>query len=257
MNPVFTHPWNLTPSDAVALQRRLAGRVTLCGKLPISSLLVAGLDISGTGRWSRRDEKLTAGVIVLRFPGGEIVESAFIQRPSPFPYLPGLLSFREAPVYVELLALLRTVPDLLLCDGQGIAHPRRFGLASHLGVLFDIPAIGVAKSRLCGSHRAPGQRRGGSTLLKDGGDVIGRVLRTQNGVRPLFVSPGHRIGIAEATRIVLSLAPRYRLPEPTRLADHWVGALRRAGGAEVAPPRPVAFSSRIGARRYSIGSSQS
>ncbi len=249
MKPRFAHRWDLAPSEAVALQRTLAGRVKLRGTLPTSSLLVAGLDISGSGRWSRRNEELTAGVILLRLPGGDIVESAFLQRPSPFPYVPGLLSFREAPVYVELLARLRTAPDLLICDGQGIAHPRRFGLASHLGVLFDLPAIGVAKSRLCGAHREPGQRRGCSTLLKDDGAIIGRVLRTKDGVRPLFVSPGHRIGVEDAARIVLALAPRYRLPEPTRLADRWVGALRRAGGVAVAPPRPAGFSSRIGARR--------
>lgn len=236
MRPVFEHRWDLTPREAVALQRELAARVRPAGHLPSGPHLVAGLDISGSGRWARRDEKLTAGVIIFRQPEGRIVACHAIERPSPFPYVPGLLSFREIPVYAELLAALALRPDLLLCDGQGIAHPRRFGLAAHLGVLFDVPSIGVAKSRLCGKYREPGVRRGARAALREDGETIGTVLRTRAGVRPLFVSVGHRVALAEAAERVLALAPRYRLPEPTHLADRWVGRLRR--GIDRLPPAP-------------------
>ncbi len=223
------HPWNLTPAEAIALQRELAGRVVARGPAPSTPLLVAGCDAAGSGRWARRDEQIVAGVIVLRFPGWEEVERAHVRRPSPFPYVPGLLSFREAPLYAEALERLRVRPDLLLCDGQGIAHPRGLGLAAHVGLLFDLPAIGVAKSRLVGEHRYPGARRGSSTRLMHEGRCVGRVLRTRDGVKPLYISPGHRIGIDEAVALVLAMATGYRLPEPTRRADIWVGQLRRGG----------------------------
>lgn len=224
------HPWNLTPTAAIALQRELAGRVIARGDAPAPPLLVAGCDAAGSGRWSRRDEELVAGVIVLRFPGWEEVERVWVRRPSPFPYVPGLLSFREAPLYAEALGRLRVRPDLILCDGQGIAHPRGLGLAAHLGLILDLPAIGVAKSRLVGEHREPSAKRGASTRLMYEGHCVGRVLRTRDGVRPLYVSPGHRIGIDEAAAIVLTMATGYRLPEPTRRADIWVGELRRGEG---------------------------
>jgi deoxyribonuclease V len=235
MRPLIIHPWKLDPRAAAALQRELARAVRIGGPGPRSPLLVAGCDAAGSGRWARRDQEIVAGVIVLRFPGWEIVETATARGPAPFPYIPGLLSFREAPLYIEAFAKLRQRPDLLLCDGQGIAHPRGLGLASHLGVLFDLPSIGVAKSRLTGEHREPGRRRGCSTRLVlpageashgRAGATIGRVVRTRDRVRPLFVSPGHRIGVDAAARWVLALAPHYRLPEPTRLADQWVGRLR-------------------------------
>jgi deoxyribonuclease V len=234
MKPVFQHAWDLSPRAAVALQRELAGRVRATGPAPAPPFLVAGCDAAGSGRWARRDERIVAAIVVLRFPGWEIVERAFAWGPAPMPYLPGLLSFREAPLYLQAFAQLRGTPDLLLCDGQGIAHPRGLGLAAHLGVLFDLPSVGVAKSRLTGEHREPGLKRGCSTQLMvreqaggPAGEVkaVGRVLRTRDGVRPLYISPGHRIGIDEAARVVLMLAPAYRLPEPTRLADQWVRQL--------------------------------
>jgi deoxyribonuclease V len=247
MRPLITHPWELEPRAAAALQRELARALRIGGPGPCSPLLVAGCDVAGGGRWARRDEEIVAGVILLRFPGWEIVETATARGPAPFPYIPGLLSFREAPLYIEAFARLRHRPDLLLCDGQGIAHPRGLGLAAHLGVLFDLPSIGVAKSRLIGEHREPGRRRGCSTRLTlaasdespgRAGTIIGRVVRTQDGVRPLFISPGHRIGVDAAARWVLALAPSHRLPEPTRLADQWVGRLRKNPDAPA--PRPSA-----------------
>ncbi len=221
------HRWDLNPRQAVLLQRELAARVRAHGSSPTGTHYVAGCDATRTGRWSRRDEQIVAGVVVLRVPGLELVDRAWVKAPSPFPYVPGLLSFREAPLYVAAFAKLRIRPHILLCDGQGLAHPRGLGLASHVGLLLDVPTIGVAKSRLVGSYREPGRRRGCSTRLLFDGRVVGRVVRTQDGVRPLFVSPGHRIGFAEAARVVVRLATRYRLPEPTRQADLWVGALRR------------------------------
>jgi deoxyribonuclease V len=227
VRPVFTHRWDVTPREAFALQRELAARLRVAGRAPRAPFLVAGCDATGLGRWARRDEEITAGVIVFRFPGWEIVDAAWARAPSRFPYVPGLLGFREIPVYLEAFARLRRRPAILFCDGQGIAHPRGLGLASHLGILFGLPSVGVAKSRLIGTHREPGAARGGSVRLMHEGRAIGRVVRTRTGVKPLFVSPGHRIGIDAAASLVVRLAPRYRLPEPTRRADRWVGRLRR------------------------------
>jgi len=232
MKPVLQHRWDLPSREAFALQRELSARVCVSGPAPREPFLVAGCDAAGSGRWAQRDEEITACVIVFRFPGWEVVDSTWARAPSLFPYVPGLLSFREAPVYIAAFAKLRLRPDLLLCDGQGIAHPRRLGLASHLGVLLDLPSIGCAKSRLVGTYREPGRARGSSTRLLHDGSVVGRVLRTQTGVKPLFISPGHCIGIDDAASLVLRLAPRCRLPEPTRMADLWVGQLRRAARAQ-------------------------
>jgi deoxyribonuclease V len=227
MRPVLEHRWDLTPREAFALQRELSARVRVSGHPPSEPFLVAGCDAAGSGRWSRRDEQITACVIVFRFPSWEIVDRTWARGPSPFPYVPGLLSFREAPLYIEAFAKLRVRPDIVIYDGQGIAHPRGLGLASHLGVFFDLPTVGAAKSRLIGTHREPGSARGCSARLMHDGRVMGRVVRTQTGVKPLYVSPGHRIGIEEAASLVLRLAPRYRLPEPTRQADRWVRELSR------------------------------
>ncbi|MFH1143879.1 MAG: deoxyribonuclease V [Candidatus Eisenbacteria bacterium] len=233
-DPPLSHPWDLTPREALALQQQLAERVVARGAAPAAPMLVAGCDATGSGRWSRGDERITAAVVLLRYPGWECVEAVWAAGRARMPYIPGLLSFREVPVYLEAFARLRARPALLLCDGQGIAHPRGFGLASHLGVLLDLPTVGVAKSRLIGTHREPGLSRGSSTRLLHEGRLIGRVLRTQTGVRPLYISPGHRIGIEESARIVLRMAAGYRLPEPTRLADRWVGTLRGGGGRDSA-----------------------
>lgn len=229
MHPVLRHPWDLAPREAIALQEDLRDRVIVDGEAPTPPFLVAGCDASAAGRWVQRTEEIVAGVILLRFPGWELIERAYVKRPSPFPYVPGLLSFREVPLYIAAFAKLRTRPDLILCDGQGIAHPRGFGLAAHLGLLMDLPSIGVAKSRLIGEYREPAAKRGSRRRLTHAGRQIGYVVRTRDGVKPLFVSPGHRIGLKAAAQVVLRLGGGYRLPEPTRRADIWVGQLRRRG----------------------------
>ncbi len=159
-----------------------------------------------------------AAVVVLSYPDLTFLESAHARLPLSFPYVPGLLSFRELPVILQALQQLTQPPDLILCDGQGLAHPRRFGLACHLGVWCDIPTIGVAKSRLLGEHLPPGEKRGDWQPLLDGEEVIGAALRTRTGAKPLFISTGHRIDLATAMAYVLECAPRYRLPETTRQA---------------------------------------
>ncbi len=156
------------------------------------------------------------------------LESASVLRRASFPYVPGYLSFRELPPLLEAFAKLGRRPDLVLCDGHGRAHPRRFGFACHLGVALDLPSVGVAKSRLVGSHREPGPRRGATRVLRHEGDTIGSVLRTREGVAPVYVSIGHRVSLATARRLVLRFAPRWRLPEPLRAAHQEVNRLRRA-----------------------------
>jgi deoxyribonuclease V len=174
---------------------------------------------------------LTWGAAVtLSLPSLAVVERAVCSWPTRFPYVPGLLSFREAPVLLDALARLEARPDVLMVDGQGLAHPRRFGLACHVGVLAGIPAIGVAKSRLIGEHGDPGVERGSWARLKDGGETIGAVLRTRRAVRPIYVSIGHRVSLAAATRLVLRCCTRYRLPEPIRAADRLSREHRGAPG---------------------------
>jgi deoxyribonuclease V len=163
------------------------------------------------------------------FPDLAVIETATARAESPFPYVPGLLSFREIPVVEKALAQLREAVDLFVCDGQGLAHPRRFGLACHLGVLYDIPTIGVAKSRLVGEAEPPGRERGSWSWLIDRGEHIGQLVRTRAGVAPLFVSPGHRVSFHTARRLALELCPRRRLPETTRAAHHLVNECRRSG----------------------------
>ncbi len=175
---------------------------------------MAGLDISGVGSEGRA----AVAVVVLTYPELETVECRVAHSEVTFPYVPGLLSFRETPVLSPVLESLDTTPDMLLIDGQGIAHPRRFGIACHLGLLFDIPAIGCAKSRLTGSFNEPALVKGSYSVLKDGDETIGAALRSRDGTRPIFVSVGHKVDLASAIRIVLKCAPKYRIPEPTRRA---------------------------------------
>ncbi|MEW6072007.1 MAG: deoxyribonuclease V [Planctomycetota bacterium] len=201
-----------TPAEAVALQRRLAARVVRARTFgPLRT--VAGVDVGIHG------DVAVAAVVRLAYPSLEVLETAMARRPVDFPYVPGLLGFREVPVAAEACARLAAPPDLLLVDGHGLAHPRRFGVACHLGVVLDLPAIGCGKSRLVGEHREPGTRRGSCTRLVDRGEVIGAVLRTREGVRPVVVSIGHRIDLETAVRVVLRCARRFRLPEPIRAAD--------------------------------------
>lgn len=219
---VKKHPWNLTPAQAIRLQKKLRGLVVASGKLR-RVRLVAGADIS----WDRDSNRGWAGIVVFRFPGMEEIERVSVSGEARFPYVPGLLSFREGPLLLRAFEKLKSDPDVIFFDGQGIAHPRRIGIASHLGVLLDKPTIGCAKSRLVGTHREPGPRRGNCAALRDRGETIGAVLRTRDNVRPVYVSIGHRVSLDEAVRLTLRCSDGYRIPKPTRIADQFVGLLLR------------------------------
>lgn len=211
----ISHSWDLSPKEAIAVQRQLAGLVEREDRFgPITR--VAGIDVG----YEDGGATTRAAVVVLAFPGLALLEQVVARLPTRFPYVPGLLSFREGPAVLAALAQLAAPPDLMLYDGQGIAHPRRLGIASHLGVLLDIPSIGVAKSRLTGTHAEPGPEKGDWAPLLDKGETIGAVLRSRRGVAPLYISTGHRVSLATAIALVLACTPRYRLPETTRQAHH-------------------------------------
>ncbi|HID88309.1 MAG TPA: deoxyribonuclease V [Anaerolineae bacterium] len=216
VRPVFDHPWDLSPAEAKQLQQRLRDRIQI---EPIAGPVhwIAGVDVSVRGEISK------AGVVVLSFPELEPTEAVTAERPVEFPYIPGLLAFREGPVVLDAMEKLRHRPDLVIFDAHGLSHPRRMGLATHLGVLLDLPSIGCAKSRLCGEHEEPPLERGGWVPLFDGEKVIGAVLRTRTGVHPVYVSVGHRVDLESAVEWVLRCCTRYRLPEPTRWAHRVAG----------------------------------
>jgi deoxyribonuclease V len=218
------HSWNLTPSEAIALQKRLADQVdtrTAVG----DCALIAGADVS----YNRFSPTFYAVVLVLRTDDWSIVEEQSAVGESPFPYIPGLLSFREAPILLEACARLRHRPDALMIDGQGFAHQRRCGIASHLGLWLRLPTIGCAKTRLIGEHDEPGPIAGDQAPLRHGDEVIGSVVRTKARCKPLYISSGYGIDLPSAVRLVLTACRGYRLPEPTRLAHLHVNDLRRAG----------------------------
>ena len=235
--------WPSDPKEAVALQRRLADRVRV-EPLDVDAVrLVAGLDVS----YAKDNTALAAAAVVMDVRTLEVVESVTISSEPSFPYISGLFGFREAPPVLEALGRLRVTPDVYLCDGFGLAHPRRFGVACHLGVLLDLPVAGSAKSVLYGRHSVPGNERGDWTpmvagrsevvpdsfaLAEQGREVIGRVLRTRVGVKPVYVSVGHRVDLEGVAELVLRLAPRYRVPEPVRYADKLCGEYRKAVLAE-------------------------
>jgi deoxyribonuclease V len=226
------HRWNVTPAQARHIQLRLRPMVERQDRfLPLR--LVAGADVAfqlaEPGGWRTGRGRAFAGVVVYRFPQMEEVERAGASLPLRFPYVPGLLSFREIPVLLAAFRRLRHAPDLIFCDGQGYAHPRRLGIACHLGLLLDRPTIGVAKSVLIGTYREPAVRAGKSSPLIDpkNGETIGAALRTRQAVRPVFVSLGHRISLKRAIELTLAVSDGYRIPRPTRDADHWVATLRR------------------------------
>lgn len=219
------HEWNVSPTEARAIQERLRDSVIAAGE-PEQVRLVAGVDISvgGPGHDGR------AAVVVLKYPELQPIEQSVMTAAVTFPYVPGLLSFREIPVLIPAFERLQHTPDLVVVDGQGMAHPRRFGLASHLGLLLGLPTIGCAKSRLTGRFVEPDEQAGSvSPLLDGGGERIGAVVRTRTGVKPVFISVGDRIGLDAAVAWVLRLTRGLRLPEPTRLAH------RAAAGERVAP----------------------
>lgn len=207
------HAWDLAPKEAMALQAHLATEIVLRDQLgPVRH--VAGVDVGfeDNGAITR------AAVAVLAFPSLQLEISVIARKPTCFPYVPGLLSFREVPAVLAAMEQLDILPDLLLCDGQGIAHPRRLGIASHLGLLLDVPSIGVAKTRLVGKHDEVPDKRGAWVPLRDRNETIGAVLRTRQGIKPLYISPGHRIGLESAIAWVMACLTRYRLPETTRWA---------------------------------------
>jgi deoxyribonuclease V len=207
------HSWEVNPQQAKEIQQRLRSQIIREDHIGIVRR-VAGIDVGfeSNGRTSR------AAAAVLGFPELDLQETALAERPTRFPYVPGLLSFREIPVILETLNQLTVLPDLLICDGHGLAHPRRFGLASHLGLLCDLPSIGVAKSLLVGEHAPVGTQRGDWQPLIESGEVIGAALRTRPGTKPIYVSIGHRVGLATAIDFVLRCSTNYRLPETTRQA---------------------------------------
>jgi deoxyribonuclease V len=205
--------WPTTVEEALAVQAELRTQVLTEDRLgPVR--WVAGVDVG----FEEEGTITRAAVAVLSFPDLQLHDQAIARRPTTFPYIPGFLSFREIPAVLDALAKLDTVPDLLLCDGQGLAHPRRFGIACHLGLLVDLPAIGVAKSLLTGKHDPLAEERGTWQPLRDRGDVIGAVLRTRPNTRPLYISSGHRISLPTAIDYVMRCTTKYRLPETTRWA---------------------------------------
>lgn len=208
------HDWDLSPAEAIRLQSRLAGGVVIADRFgPVHR--VAGVDVG----FEQGGAVTRAAVVMLEFPALRIIDSVLARVPTRFPYVPGLLSFRELPAVLDAFEQLTTAPDLVFCDGQGIAHPRRLGIASHLGLWLDLPTIGVAKSRLVGTHGEVPAEKGGWCSLEHRGERIGAVLRTRVGVSPLYISPGHRITLETAIDYVLACTTRYRLPETTRAAD--------------------------------------
>jgi deoxyribonuclease V len=223
LSPVRTHPWRVSPERARTIQRDLRQQV-IVEPLQPSPQIVAGVDVGVNEGESQ------AAVVLLSLPNLDPLEAVTATRPVTFPYIPGLLAFREGPVTLDALEKLTTAPDVLIFDAHGLAHPRRLGLATHLGILLDVPSVGCAKSRLCGSYREPGEKRGSWSHLYDEDapgerEVIGAVVRTRDGVNPVFVSIGHRVDLDSAISLVLRCAPQYRLPETTRWAH------RVAGGA--------------------------
>ncbi len=218
------HNWNLSYAQARGIQTALAERLRF-SPLKQPPRTVAGLDCA----FSKDKKHIFAVVVVLNFDDFEIIEQTSARMKVTFPYIPGLLSFREAPACLAATEKLKTTPDIFLVDGQGIAHRRRLGLAAHLGLFLDRPTIGCAKSRLIGSFDEVDPEKGSYSWLKDGSDTIGAVLRTRTNVKPLFVSVGNRCLLADAIKITLHCATKYRLPEPTRIAHQMVSKLKLKG----------------------------
>ncbi|NJD69258.1 MAG: endonuclease V [Candidatus Methylomirabilota bacterium] len=219
------HPWTVTPQEAMAIQLTLRSQLRLYGSGPFAT--VAGIDVA----YDKRSKLMFAGIVVMNGDGREELDCATATATAEFPYIPGLLSFREIPTVVKAWKQLRTRPDCLICDGHGLAHPRRFGLACHLGLLLERPSIGCAKSRLVGTYQEPRKRRGSMAPLMDQDEQIGVVLRTKDGVTPVFVSQGDRISLDAAVQTILATCCGYRLPEPQRRAHLLVTKMRLAAQA--------------------------
>jgi deoxyribonuclease V len=211
------HNWNLSCAQARDLQIQLAEQVrfTAIKKMP---KIIAGVDCA----FSKDEKSIFAVVVVMKLPDFEIIEMVSVKNKVNFPYIPGLLSFREAPVCLEAIEKLKNTPDCFIIDGQGFAHPRRLGIACHIGLLIGKPTIGCAKSRLIGEYEQPAKQRGSRSPLVDGDEIIGAVVRTRKNVKPVFVSVGHKCTLDDAVKIVLDCSPKYRLPQPSRLAHQLV-----------------------------------
>lgn len=218
MQITHLHDWTLTPSEAIALQKTLAAQVVYDQPLPLDDVrLVAGVDVSV------KDNVSQAAVVVLSFPDLQVVETVTNVLPTPFPYIPGLLSFREGPVLEDAFARLQHTPDVLIFDGMGRAHPRRLGIASQMGLWLGKPTIGCGKTLLIGRYVEPPQERGAFAPLVDKGEVIGAILRTRANTKPVYISPGHLIDLETALALVMACTPKYRLPEPIRQAHNAAG----------------------------------
>ena len=216
------HPWDVTPKEAVQIQRKLVNQL-ISAPLEKKVTYVAGADIS----FNRKDPRLFAAVVVLKLPELEVVETRHQIGEATFPYVPGLLSFRELPLLCKIFEQLKILPDVIVCDGQGIAHPRGIGLAAHLGLLLNVPTIGCAKTLLVGEHRAVGEKQWSRSSLIYREKVVGAAFRTREKVKPVFISPGHLIDLKGALAVIKRCTGRYRIPEPTRQAHILVNQLRR------------------------------
>src|SRR5215210_3900791 len=213
------HAWTVAPEEAVALQRGLRREIVADRLIALDAVrLVAGVDVSV------KNDQSQAAVVVVTFPDFQPVETVLAWRPTPFPYVPGLLSFREGPVLEEAFEKLKSEPDVFLFDGMGIAHPRRIGIASHMGLWLGKPTVGCGKTLLCGRYGRLPDQKGASAPLVDRGEVIGAAVRTRDAKQPVFISPGHLADIPTAVSLALRCAPKYRLPEPIRLAHRAAGA---------------------------------
>ncbi len=230
MKVLRLHGWRVGVSEAMAIQVKLASQVSPVGAA-ISPHLIAGVDISV----ERARGMATGAAVVLSYPELKLVETSVVTGRIEFPYVPGLLSFREAPLILAACERLKLTPDIILVDGQGLAHPRRMGLACHLGLFLNTPTIGCAKSRLCGHHEEPGSEPGSYAEVVDRGEVIGVALRTRPEVKPVYVSVGHKVDLPTAMHWVLACCRGYRLPEPTRYAH-----LAAGGNLRSAKPEPEA-----------------
>ncbi|GHB76345.1 deoxyribonuclease V [Persicitalea jodogahamensis] len=221
------HPWNVTPAEAVGLQEELRQHIVI---EPLSNPpeTIAGCDIS----FNKYEETVYAGIVVLRLDTLEVIEEAGVVTTASFPYVPGLLTFREGPALLEAWQKLKTVPDVVMFDGHGLAHPRRLGIATHMGLWLDRPTFGCGKSVLVGTFSEPALERGHWSPMMHKGETIGAALRTKNKVNPVFISPGHLIDLPAALDLTLRCDGGYRLPEPTRRAHLFVNELRQKGGKE-------------------------
>lgn len=209
------HDWNLSPSEAVELQKQFAHKVIREDRFDKPVETVAGIDLG----YDQKTNTSRAAVVVLSFPELEMIESSTATIPTPFPYIPGLLSFRETPVAIKALEELNVTPDVIFVDGHGYAHPRRFGITCHIGLFADTPTVGVAKSVLVGKFDELAEEKGSTAPLIHKGETVGMAVRTKDRVQPVYVSVGHKIGLETAVDLVLRTNARYRIPEPTRQAD--------------------------------------